>query len=214
MSFRSSLSKFRSPEGPFSRCPKWLKEFVPNIANVLGIGIYELEEIHRAHIARFIARDRDATLFLFFRILQEVMLLSDSDDSEFSYTGHVLHRLFGSTGSEVIVAAVAKYKVDNDAVNRAKKRGYILAHAAIGNPTVLTSMPEFEMGIVSGRELMALDSGIKLTGDVELAFWGLHYLWFSKLLISDDFSEWIKIMVTGDAAAVAMVEAVRMMDPK
>ena len=214
MSFRSSLNKFRSPEGPFAKTPKWMKKLVPDVANVLGIGVYELDERHRCHIARFIAKNKEATLFVFFRILQEVVLVSGTDDKDFVYTGHILCRLFGEAGGEAIVEAMSKYRSDGDAIAVAKRRGYILAHAATGDESILTSVPEFEVGIAGGKEFAALGPGIRFNRDVEFAFWGLHYLWFSKLLVSEEFVEWINTMAAGDAAAEAMYKILKMMDPK
>ncbi len=213
MFFRSSLNKFRSPEGPFSTTPKWLKKLVPYVANSLGIGIYELEERHKLGTARFIAKHKEETLFVLFRILQEVVLINGTDDSD-TYLGHILCRLFGQSGGEVIVNAVSEYQSDADAVADAKRRGNMLAHAANGLESILTSAPEFELGIAGGREFAAISPGMEFNRDVDLAYWGLHYLWFSKILASKEFEAWVNAEASTNALYEGMIEVEKLLKRK
>ena len=192
-----------------------MKSFIPNIANGLGIGVYSMQERDRTHIACFFSvKRKEATLFLFFRIVEEVKLLSGSDDIDFTHTNHVLDRLFGEAGKTAIVDAVSAQMSDADAIKIAKWRGYILAQVAIGNVDILKNAPEFKAGVIAGREFLALDPNMGLDDDIALAFWGLHYLWFSKHVMSEDFKEWIQIMKNSDAATEALDKMFKMMNPK
>lgn len=214
MFFKHLFGKFKSPEGPFSWSPKWLKGYLPNIANVLGVGIYILEEKHRSHIGRYVALQKEESLFLFYRISEEVKVLCPKGESRLDLTAYVIHRLFGADGGDAILEALYEYAQDKNAVGIAQVRGHALAKAALGDISFLVVLPEYQNGILGGREFAALSPDTKFAEDFELAFWGLHYIWFSKLFMTEQFKKFIDTMVAGDAAATALGIIYKMMRPK
>lgn len=201
-----------SPEGIFSRRPRWLKSYIKYIANVLGVGIYELQDWQRALIGEYVGQHKDECLFLLFRIAAELRSLSPTGDPELAYTEYVVQRLFGVEGYVAIVDAVGAFREDAVAVKRAEDRAKAMARAALGNVSGLNELPEYSAAIECGKELAAKSPNFQLDNDTEWAFYGLNVKYFSHLLLTEEFVEWINVQMKGRYAAEMLGRMYKVMD--
>jgi hypothetical protein len=203
MSIRGLIRSLASPEGPFSKVAKPLRRIVVGMANLFGVGLYEISEENRVFMAQWVASHKDECLFLLHRIHGELARMLKDKDEDWSATAWVLTRLFGERGYRLLMDAGREFQAhDVRAVERAVARANVLAAASFGDRFELRELPEYGQAIEHARSLGVADEK-SWEGDDWLAFWGMHFIWFGHLLIEPGFGEWLIATKT----ATGLVEA-------
>jgi hypothetical protein len=205
MSIRGQFRFFLSPEGPFSRIDRPLRGIVVGMANLFGIGIYEISEENRELVAQWVTAHQDECLFLLHRIHLELSRMRKDKDENWAATAWVLTRLFGDRGYGSLMEAGRGFQAhDVAAVERAVARANVLAEASLGDRSGLKGLPEYDQAVHQAR-LLGVAGEKSWEGDDWLAFWGLHFIWFSHVLVKPTFGEWL----VATKSYVAMMEAMK-----
>ncbi len=191
MSPRAYLRYLRSDEGPFSKYPPMLKHTVRGLANLCAIPLYELDDDMRAMLGAFIAQHKAECLYLIHRIHAEFLLMQ-WDDEEFKLTANVLRRFFGESGLLTVWEAGKKYQLEDEFIEPAIRRAQLTAEASLHDHTVLRGSPDYAQAVETGRRFVGSDPTPQAWEPNDwLAYWGGHYLWFSRLMESPGLGEWV-----------------------
>ncbi len=212
MGFRTFVRWVRSAEGPFSRKPKWLKEYITKTADILGVGLYVMPEWQRSMFGQYVALHKEACLFLAHKVDLELQILSRRIGADHQYTDYVLERLFGADGYVEIEKKFNDYRGDEKAVELAQDRVVALVDAAFGTGERLEAFPDFADGLQYAAVLVKMFPSTKFDSDLERAFHGLHYKYFSSLFTAEEFGEWLETQLKGRYAAEALVTLSNFMD--
>jgi hypothetical protein len=203
LSPRAYLRYLRSDEGPFSKYPKMMKHTVRGLANLCAIPLYELDDDMRAILGAYISQHKAESLYLIHRIHAEFLIMQ-WDDKEFGLTANVLRRFFGERGMLTLWEAAKKYQLEDELIEPAVERAQLTAEASLRDHTVLRGTPEYRQAVETGRRFVGRDPTPHAWEENDwLAYWGVHYLWFSHLMENPALGEW----VYQQRMAAGMIEA-------
>lgn len=208
MSVLTYARYLRSAEGPFSKVPKSLRVSIVKFAYLLAIPIYAFPAkkaaVNLALMGKYLALHEQELLFFMAKINYEVNLQNEPGHPDSTLVGHVIARMFGEIGSEAILSAFDKINSDGVESRRTLSRVWALVEASRGINAKMTGLVEYSEGIVAGNKFGYIAVAGNLSSEYQAAYFGLHYLYFSRIFDTAEFSNWLLVQLEGRYAAQDM----------
>ena len=191
MSIYTYTKYLRSSEGPFSKSPKWVRRMIVDLAYRLAIPLYALPTkkaaIFLPLMGRYLSLHKQPLLFFLATINLQVNRQNNTEKSDDEINDYIIERMFGATGCAAVIEAFLKFDTEDAETRVAATRAGALELASHRNPSKMTSLPEYAEGVMAGKNY-GLNTG---KDENQSGYFGLHYVYFSKIFDTQEYSDWL-----------------------